>query len=217
MSGYGVEIGMEPGDLELARALMEVSGDDDFDDDVGDVEIGADGEVYVGASRGRRVRLPPRAARAAIQRGMMAVRSANGGGGGGAARPAGRPAVQQRQAGDVYSRILPFTRDADVLGLVQAGAELDVVSEPQMPFRPDVLLIPEEVGRDFAITDIKIGTETLFAAAGRVLGTAFRPDAPLQKMFTRTGQTSQQFTIRVRNISLDARAFYAQMLGWGAQ
>lgn len=200
-----------------------VSGEDDDFDDYDDLD-GVEGVDIVGLRRrrGRRRSFLLRNRKKLLNR----VSRSRGGRTrlkGAAARVARRkaarrmPKVVTRTPQDVHTHILPFHRDAGNGGLIPAGAEADIIAEPQMPFKPSALVIGDETARDFVITDIKIGTRTMFAAAGAVPASAFKADGILQQLLTMTGQTSQQITVRVRNLSADARAFYGQMVGKGAQ
>ena len=213
-------------------AGIDIVGEDLDDEDIEDIIAGVEDELMEDdddgvagvdiVGLGRRRRRPRRLSRSKFSR-FLGSRKGKSRLKRVVARAARRkakttmPRVRTTTPEDVKTRLLPFFRDANNVGLIPGGAEVDIVAEPQMPFRPTALVIGDESARDFVITDIKIGTQTLFAATGAVPASAFKADGVLQQLMTMTGQTSQQITIRVRNISADQRPFYGQMIGHGAE
>ena len=210
-------------DLNLARALVnsgiageiEIAGDDvgeDLDD------IGAEIDIIGAAPPARRpVAAParrtvtPNQLRQAVQR--SASRMANQAL---AARGLSQPPMaHERKIGgaDTETAYLAIYRDASSGGLVAGGADVDIVGEPQKPFRPEALVVDDESARDFLILDIKIGTDSLFVNSGPIPASQFTGEAILNALRTRTGQTSQQIIVRVRNRTPDPHPFYASFKG----
>lgn len=214
-------------DLDLARALINsgIAGElgldlDDLGGDVGDVDIlgalGVDddmGEVdIIGAMsplKSLSVQQKKAVAGLVKRQGMQLARKA-------VANKQPR-AVSRDDEGDVWTRYLPVHRDAAIGGgLIVAGADADIVSEPQSPFKPSALVIDDESIPDFLVMALFIGSEPLFISnTGGIPASFFRGDSILNRLNVRTGQTAQQFTTRVRNRSADSRAFYAGYVGLG--
>lgn len=132
------------------------------------------------------------------------------------ARRGGAPvAVERKGPANIKTAFLKFVRDANNDGTIPAGSTVEIRSQPQYPFKPLGLIIDDASAEDFVIEDIKIGTDTLMADGGPIPATQFKGDALLNRMFQRTGQTSQKFTLRVKNVSGSARPFYGNMVGLG--
>jgi hypothetical protein len=201
------EIGLDPNELALARELMDSIAGDDFDD-VGEVDIIGDDIDEVGRRRPRRrrpvSRNVQRVVATAFRRGQQA-----------AGRP--MPMVQQRQTGgDTIGNLLGFESAATIA----AGATANVEAEPQKPFKPQSLIVEDATIGDFVITDLRVGTTSLFASNdGRgVPCSLFKSDGVLAKLFeTFTAQTSQKITLSVKNISGSPRFFRAGMVGLAAK
>jgi hypothetical protein len=219
ISGDMVGAPVSHDDLALARALVNsgIAGEIDIVGDEMEEIVGAEIEI-VGADPPRVQKQPKRRVtanqlRSAVQNSAMKMASqmlAQGRGGGQSAPVAVERHVQNSDTETAY---LSMYRDASNGGLIQPGQEVDVVGEPQKTFRPEVLVIDDESARDFLILDIKIGTDSFFVNSGPIPASQFTADAVLNALRTRTGQTSQQITIRVRNRTPDLKAFYASFKG----
>lgn len=231
ISGNLVGADVSASDLALARALIngggvsgevDIVGDDPFevagevdivglDDDVaGDDEVGARRRRGKGVKRVSAQQLKNAAAAMAVRMaGQMTQR------GGGLVPGLSAPNVVERDASNAGTEtaFLSVFRDATNGVLIPAGADAEVIGEPQKPFRPEALVIDDDSARDFLILDIKIGTDSLMVNNGPIPATGFTGEAVLNALRTRTGQTSQQISIRVRNRSADARPFYATFKG----
>ena len=210
-------------DLNLARALVNsgIAGDIEIgNDDVGEDldDIGAEIDI-IGAAPppvrraapvAQRRTVTPNQLRQAVQRSAsrMANQMASRGMG-------GSPMAHERKVdgADTETAYLAMFRDGSNGGLVAAGADVDIIGEPQKPFRPEALVVDDESARDFLILDIKIGTDSLFVNSGPIPASQFTGEAILNALRTRTGQTSQQIIVRVRNRAPDARPFYASFKG----
>lgn len=204
-------------DLALARALVNsgIAGEIDIVGDEYDEEVGAEIEI-VGAEPAKpqaKRRVTANQLRNVVQKSALKMASqmisqnARGGG--------GNPIAIERKvnSADTETAYLSMYRDATNGGLIPPGGEADVVGEPQKPFRPEALVIDDESLREFLIVDIKIGTDSFFVNSGPIPASQFSADAILNVLRTRTGQTSQQITIRVRNRMPDPKPFYASFKG----
>jgi hypothetical protein len=226
ISGDMVGAPVSQDDLALARALVnsgiageiDIVGDDMMDDDMVGAEIeivGADPAPSTKVMQKPKRRVSANQLRSIVQKSAMKMASqmmhqGRGGGGGGQNAPV---VVERQQTGETETAYLSMFRDATNGGLINGGQEVDVVGEPQKPFRPEALVLDDESARDFLILDIKIGTDSFFVNSGPIPASQFTADAVLNALRTRTGQTSQQITIRVRNRTLDQKAFYASFKG----
>jgi hypothetical protein len=203
-------------DLALARALVNsgIAGDIDVvGDDYGDV--GAEIDI-VGAedpAKTRRRTVTPTQLRGAMQRSAVRLANQMVAQARGAASPSPVAIEKKVEGADTETSYLAMFRDASNGGLIPGGGEVDVVGEPQKPFRPEALVVDDESARDFLILDIKIGTDSLFVNSGPIPASQFTGDAVLNQLRTRTGQTSQQIIVRVRNRTPDPHAFYASFKG----
>lgn len=213
------EIGLDADEQALVNELMAdegISGDDDegsedidLDDVSGDVEIGRRGgrrRVFSSSVFRRALgKVKKRSARAGFRAGVQKARSS------------GRPGVRSSAPSSAETAILAFQKDASKGGLIAAGASDDISAEPQNAFKPEALIIGDEVAADFLVTEVKIGTKSLWVNTGGVPASMFRADGVLGKLLlNKTGQISQQITISVTNISTSSRPFHAAMVGWSA-
>ena len=224
VSGDSVGAPLSQEDVALARALVNsgIAGEIELVgadlDDVG-AEIDIVGDDEIGRQRRRTVTqtqlrqtMHRQASRMANQMAnqMVARRSGNYGG---LAGPPPMAMEKKVEGAETETAYLSMFRDMSNGGLINAGADVDIVGEPQKPFRPEALVIDDESSRDFLILDIKIGTDSLFVNSGPIPASQFTGEAILNALRTRTGQTSQQIIVRVRNRAPDARPFYASFKG----
>jgi hypothetical protein len=210
--------GVSPDELALAQALMNsVSG---IEDEALDVDLDGVGDVEIGAGPTKR-RISSAQFKAMLQKAAVKGKTAGVAQGmalGRTSAAAARPAVRSSTPDRAESAILGFARDAANGGLVAAGATVTLEAEPQAAFKPEALIVDDNVAKDFVIEDIKIGTQTLFVNTSAVPCSMFTADGVLGKMLLeKTGQASQKITIKVRNISVSQRPFYGAMVGWKAE
>jgi hypothetical protein len=218
ISGDAVGAPVSQDDLALARALVNsgIAGEIDIVGEDLDEEIGAEIEIVgadpVPAKPKPKRRVTANQLRSAVQKSAMRmagqmINQARG--------TSDAPVAVSRSAssGETETAYLAIFRDATNGGLIQPGTEVDVVGEPQKPFRPEALVIDDESARDFLIVDLKIGTDSFFVNSGPIPASQFTSDAILNALRTRTGQTSQQIIVRVRNRSPDPKPFYASFKG----
>jgi hypothetical protein len=222
IAGDMVGAGISADDLALARALVNsgIAGEVDIvGDDDAFSEIGAEIDI-VGAEAPKRKTMTTAQLRQGVQKMAMkmanAIASGRSGGGGFAGFHGGASPVameKKLEGAETETAYLAMFRDASNGGLIPSGTDVDIVGEPQKPFRPEALVIDDESARDFLVLDIKIGTDSLFVNSGPIPASQFTGEAILNALRTRTGQTSQQIIVRVRNRSVDARPFYASFKG----
>ena len=226
VSGDSVGAPLSQEDVALARALVNsgIAGEielvgADLDDVGAEIDIVGDDEIS-GRQRRRTVTqsqlrqtMQRQATRMANQMATQMVARRVGGGFGGLAGPPPMAMEKKVEGAETETAYLSMFRDATNGGLVNAGADVDIVGEPQKPFRPEALVIDDESSRDFLILDIKIGTDSLFVNSGPIPASQFTGEAILNALRTRTGQTSQQIIVRVRNRAPDPRPFYASFKG----
>jgi hypothetical protein len=111
----------------------------------------------------------------------------------------------------------PISRD-QIMGfgwtLVKGNSSANINVQPQVSFRPERLVIPSTVAKDFLITYIKVGKNSQLLSVAAVPALAFAEQAPhgvpLQFPVCRR---SQFITISVTNISDCDRWFTAAMFG----
>ena len=126
------------------------------------------------------------------------------------ARETGTPVGVPRMQNDgTYTFFLPLSQSA----AIAAAAAATITTNVQKPFRPERLVLKPDSARDFVVTQVAVGVDPSFAAAGDIPGEMFLPDAFNQQLNARTGQTAQGVSISVRNIAADARPFYAGLSG----
>ncbi|MFO0722839.1 MAG: hypothetical protein U1E65_03575 [Myxococcota bacterium] len=223
VSGDSVGAPLSQEDIALARALVNsgIAGEIELVgadlDDVG-AEIDIVGDDEIGRRPQPRRTVTPAMLRQTVRR--QAARMANQIVAQRAAPSfpaftAAPPVAMEKklEGAETETAYLSMFRDATNGGLVASGVDVDIVGEPQKPFRPEALVIDDESSRDFLILDIKIGTDSLFVNSGPIPASQFTGEAILNALRTRTGQTSQQIIIRVRNRAPDARPFYASFKG----
>lgn len=213
----GVDIvGLDPDIQSLVNDMMAqegISGDGgELDFDLENIS----GEVEIGAGLNRR-RISGPQLRGFIRKRTQAAAKAGMQAGARRVAASRRPAITSSAPRDAETAILAFQRDAAAGGLILAGTVGQVVAEPQRAFKPEALIVDDNIAPDFLITEIKIGTRTLFVNSGGVPASMFRADGVLgQLLLNKTGQVSQQLVISVRNLSTSDRPFYAAMVGWSA-
>ena len=223
VSGDSVGAPLSQEDIALARALVNsgIAGEIELVgadlDDVG-AEIDIVGDDEIGRRPQPRRTVTPAMLRQTVRR--QATRMANQivAQRASPAFPtfnAAPPVAMEKklEGAETETAYLSMFRDATNGGLVAPGVDVDIVGEPQKPFRPEALVIDDESSRDFLILDIKIGTDSLFVNSGPIPASQFTGEAILNALRTRTGQTSQQIIVRVRNRAPDARPFYASFKG----
>lgn len=101
----------------------------------------------------------------------------------------------------------------DTVATVAAGANVQLVSRPQVVFRPERLLIGGAFAPSFIINDIKVGKNSQFVNSAAAPGDAFGPTAFGVELQLDTCQISMDIVLDVTNISGAALRFIATMFG----
>lgn len=98
----------------------------------------------------------------------------------------------------------------DSVALVGAGLSATIVSQPQVIFRPERLVVSQP---GFLIQDFRVGKNSQFASAGAVPSEAFQANAFGVRLKCDTAQVSSQITIIVTNITAGGIRFTAALFG----
>lgn len=96
---------------------------------------------------------------------------------------------------------------------VAAGAQAQVVSQPQVVFRPARLVIPSDIAGQFVIDQLLVGKNSQFASAAPNPARVFAENAVGVGLGMDTAQISQNVTIVVTNIGGAAATFRASVIG----
>lgn len=199
-------------------SFYDISGDDDLsvvgdefaemigEDDIlslmgggGDLDIGAgdDVERLLAASMGGA------RARGNLARAMLARRLAQ------------RGAVVTSR-GPTRSREFPIGFDSGV-NLIAANAATQIVSRPQVPFRPERFVVPSDIAGSFTIDDLKIGKDSQLVATGPIPARIFEEGSFGVRLQMDTAQVANDITVSATNVSLAAARFRAAMIGTAVQ
>lgn len=84
---------------------------------------------------------------------------------------------------------------------VAAGASADATNRPQVPFRPERLVIDAVVGALFNVDDITVGKDSQFAAKGFFSGLVLAPDAVGVRLACDVASTSMDVTVSVISLA----------------
>lgn len=153
--------------------------------------------------------------------GALARRGLLARGGGRDPRPASRG---RRSASDgtnarrvSYEPFKPTKVRRYTLGFVKPvplGATADVTNQPQLPFRPERIVVPSVVGGYFSILDLKIGNKSQSVASGGLPALMFSEQAVGTDLELDTAGTSQNITFTVENLdAAAAHIFQAGLIG----
>lgn len=93
------------------------------------------------------------------------------------------------------------------------GAQVQVLTQPQYPFRPCRLIVPSTIAPGFRLNNITSGQQPIFAAAGGIPAEAFSEVATYVDVIWPTASIGNQVAIDVLNRSGAAADFEALMLG----
>jgi hypothetical protein len=120
-------------------------------------------------------------------------------------------------AGSIVRDVNPTKSREYVVGFgittVTAGSTVPITVQPQVLFRPERLVVPSNIAIDFMLTDLKVGKNTQFTAAGSVPAVVFSESAFGVRLKLDTCQISMQIIIGVQNLSSKDRNFMAAMIG----
>jgi hypothetical protein len=111
----------------------------------------------------------------------------------------------------------PISRD-QILGFgwtkVEAECSANIRVQPQSNFRPERLVIPSNIAKDFLITDVKVGPNSQLLSIAAVPALAFAEQAPHEiPLQLQVCRKSEFITISVTNIAVLPKWFTAAMFG----
>jgi len=85
-----------------------------------------------------------------------------------------KPKIKRRAYSRVRRQMLPF---GDT-GTLAAGNSIDLLGNPQVPFKPERLIIQRtSVSGSVIVSDIKVGKNSQFISAGQFPGSLFQGDS----------------------------------------
>lgn len=96
---------------------------------------------------------------------------------------------------------------------VGVGATLNITTQPQKTFRPEKLVVPNDIAGAFSINDIRVGTTSQFVTNLGAPARGFVEDATEVLLGLDTAQIAQDVTINVTNNSGAIVNFEAMLLG----
>ena len=162
---------------------------DSGDDDVGDI-VGA----LVGALKRRRAAPPQR------RRPQLPPRGYN---------PAS-PVVDYKPFNPTKTRRYGM----GFSGTLLAAATGPISSQAQLPFRPERVVIPDTIGANFLVNDLKIGVKSQFVGTGAMPALTFAQNAIDTTLGLDTASISQTITFNVTNTdAANAHLFAASLIG----
>lgn len=128
---------------------------------------------------------------------------------------ASRSAAVVREKPPTESREYPM--GFDTVGTVAAGANVQIISRPQVTFRPERLVIGGAIAASFLVNDIKVGKNSQLTNSAALPGDAFAPTAFGVRLRMDTAQVSMDVVLDVTNISAGALRFNAALFGKAIQ
>jgi hypothetical protein len=97
---------------------------------------------------------------------------------------------------------------------IPAAGFFDVKSNPQIPFRPERLVVPSAIAAFFVIHDVKVGNRSQFVSSGPLPAQVFAENGVGIVMRMDTAQVSQDVVITVENTdTTTAHVFRAALIG----
>lgn len=116
---------------------------------------------------------------------------------------------------DVDLRRFPLGMDSKTS--IPPGATAEIISRPQVIFRPDRLLIPPSIAANFMLLDFKIGKNSMLLSCDAIPAETFSDvcdkSPPGLEIKAETAQVSQDVLLRVQNTSQVPIRFYASLIG----
>lgn len=99
-------------------------------------------------------------------------------------------------------------------GTVALAATAIITSQAQLPFRPERVVIPDTVGANFLINDLRIGVKSQFVGTGAIPALTFAQNAIDTTLGLDTACISQQISFSVTNTDgAAAHLFAASLIG----
>lgn len=182
----------------------DLTGDDEFgDDDVGDIVGDIIGDTLTGATRGRRV------SRSRLKKAVNAK-----------AKSMAKKALRKRAVGRTVrydpfkpTRVREYVQGFDSLTAIPAAGVQTITQRPQIPFRPERLVVPSDIAGLFLLQDVKVGKNSQFASTQAVPARVFDEKAVGVRLGLDTAQISQDLVLVPINFSAGPQRFFAAMIG----
>jgi hypothetical protein len=128
------------------------------------------------------------------------------------ARRLGQRGAVVTTRGPTKSREFPIGFDSGPV-LIVAGAATQIISRPQVPFRPERFVVPSDIAGSFTIDDIKVGKDSQLVATGPIPARIFEEGSFGVRLSMDTAQVANDITVSATNVSLAAARFRAAMIG----
>lgn len=96
---------------------------------------------------------------------------------------------------------------------IAGSSSANICVQPQVNFRPENLVIPPDVARDFLITDFKVGKNSQLVSIGAIPAHAFSSENHTIRLDADVCQVAMFLTISVTNQNCVARNFQGAIVG----
>jgi hypothetical protein len=96
---------------------------------------------------------------------------------------------------------------------VAAGASVQVISQPQIVFRPERIVVPSDIAGQFSIDQVIVGKNNQFVASQPIPGRVFAENGVGVRLQMDTAQISQNIVLAVTNIGGAPATFRAAIIG----
>lgn len=117
--------------------------------------------------------------------------------------------VQQQQRTKSRQYTLGFDSGAGV----NAGAQAQITTRPQVLFRGERLIVPSDIAGVFTVDDIKIGKNSQLAAAGSIPARVYQEDGVGVRLMLDTCQVAMDVTLLATNVGGAPTRFRAALIG----
>lgn len=128
------------------------------------------------------------------------------------ARPA-LPMQRPGQAPQPGARARRYPLNFDSVVEVPPGTVVAVSQRPQVPFKPDQLVVPSTIAPDFLIVSMSIGKNPQQAAVTAGSAVIYTETSQVGQIRCDQAVVGHEITLQVQNIAGAARRFLATMLG----
>lgn len=123
----------------------------------------------------------------------------------------GRDSVVVKEGRPTKARGYPLGFDSGAN--VAAGAQVNVISQPQVAFRVERLVIPSDIAGSFVVDDLIVGKNSQFANDQPVPARVFDEGGFGVRLRGDTAQVTMNVVLRITNISGAAVRFRACIVG----
>lgn len=98
-------------------------------------------------------------------------------------------------------------------GPILPGLSAQVISQPQIVFRPERIVIPSDIAGQFQLDQVIVGKNNQFVASQPIPGRVFAENGVGVRLQMDTAQISQNIVMQVTNIGGAAATFRAAIIG----